>query len=67
MQQEFQGKQVVGSHVKSFLPSLFEKNTLRPMLARLLMLDKLSRLDFHHICKDATSAFLSLSLAPFHF
>jgi len=31
------------------------------------MLEKPLTLDFHHMCKEATSAFSSLSLAPFHF
>jgi len=68
MPQELQVNQVVGSHVESFLPSLFfEKNTLHHMLAWILMLEKLLRFDFHHMRKEATSAFSSLSLAPFHF
>jgi len=54
MQQEFQVNQVVGSYVESSLPSLFfEKNTLHPMLAWLSMLEKLLRLEFHHMCKEA--------------
>ena len=32
-----------------------------------LMLEKLLRLDFHHMRKEGILAFSSLSLAPFHF
>jgi len=56
------------SHVDYFLPNLFfENNTLHLMLAWLLMLEKLLRLKFHYMCKEAALAFSSLSLAPSHF
>ena len=66
-QQGFQVNQVLGTHVESFFPSLFKKNTLHPILAWLSMLEKLLRVDFQHMRKKATSGFSSLSLAPFHF
>ena len=68
MMQDVQVKQVMTSHVEYFPPNLFfEDNTLHLMLAWLLMLEKLLRLEFHHMCKEAASAFSSLSLAPSHF
>ena len=67
MTQDFQVRQVMISHVEYFLPNLFSKNnTLHLMLAWLLLLEKLPRLEFHHMCKEYTSTFSSLSLPP-HF
>jgi len=55
--------QLVGSHVEFFPSLFFKKNTPHLMLAWLVMLEKLLRLDFHHMCKEATSAFSSIYIS----